>query len=145
MLSFNELDLLVVLSLFVSFRQKKKIPVDVPLQIWQEVHFWQQSVPKQGLCRRVEGGEVHKVNFLGPKGPLLGVPHPSRFDPGCGPGVGHSVYNCKMTKKIYKVTVISLHFISRQSNAYTQDGLLLHDVLSLIYTVATAQNWQNLQ
>ena len=38
-----------------------------------------------GFCRRVEGGEVQKVHFLGPKGPLLGVPHLPRFDPGYGP------------------------------------------------------------
>ena len=39
---------------------------------------------KNGVFR-VEGVEVQKVLFLGPKGPLLGVPHLPRFDPSYGP------------------------------------------------------------
>ena len=31
---------------------------------------------KWGFCRRVKGGEVQKVHFLGPKCPLFGVPPP---------------------------------------------------------------------
>ena len=40
---------------------------------------------KWGFCRRVRGVRFKKVHFLGPKGPLLGVPHPPKIDPGYGP------------------------------------------------------------
>ena len=33
---------------------------------------------KWGFCRRVKGGEVQKVHFLGLKGPLFWVPHPPK-------------------------------------------------------------------
>ena len=34
---------------------------------------------KWGFCRRVEGGEVQKVHFVGPKGPLLGGSAPPQI------------------------------------------------------------------
>ena len=40
---------------------------------------------KLGFRTRVKEGELQKVHFLGPKGPLLGVPHLPKIDPGYGP------------------------------------------------------------
>ena len=47
--------------------------------------FGYKESQKWGFCGRVEEGKVQKVHSLGPKGPLLGVSHPPRFDPGYGP------------------------------------------------------------
>ena len=44
-------------------------------------------------------GEVKRVHFLGPKGPLSGVPHPHlpKFGPGYGPG--HVIFRTVLRKK----------------------------------------------
>ena len=47
--------------------------------------FSHKVAQKWGFCRRVKGGEGQKVHFLGPKGPLLGVPHLPKINPGYGP------------------------------------------------------------
>ena len=47
---------------------------------------------KWGLCRRVKGGEVQKVHFLGPSGPFFGGPAPPIINPGYGPAILHQ--NC---------------------------------------------------
>ena len=47
-----------------------------------------QNGPKMGfvpVIPRVKGGEVQKVHFWGPKGPLFGGPAPPKIDPGYGP------------------------------------------------------------
>ena len=50
-----------------------------PPQIWQKVHFWPQSGTNMGFLWEGWGGEVQKVHFLGPKGPLLGGSAPPQI------------------------------------------------------------------
>ena len=52
----------------------------IPSQICQKVHFQPQNGSKMGFFYvGLKGVRFKKCTFLGPKGPLLGVPHPSKL------------------------------------------------------------------
>ena len=57
-----------------------------PLKSAKRSTFSHKMGKKWGICKRVKGGEVQKVNFLGPKGPHFGGSAPPKINPGYGPG-----------------------------------------------------------
>ena len=64
---------------------------DAPPKSAKRSTFSHKVGQKWGFCRRVKGGEVQKVHFLGSKGPLFWGPVPppppkKKIDPGYGPG-----------------------------------------------------------
>ena len=54
--------------------------------------FSHQMGKKWGVCKRVKGGEVQKVHFLGPKGPHFGGFCTPKIDPGYGPEIEYVLF-----------------------------------------------------